>query len=211
MQVFSLTFNDFQVNTYVVVRDGQCLIIDPGCFGEREEKKISDFIESIHLTPLAVLVTHPHLDHMLGVPFIVARYNTPVYVHQSGQELYHQVPTWSSLFGLTVPDMPEPAWFEKEKLQIDSFNFEAYPMPGHADGSVCYYFPEIQSLFTGDVLFAGSIGRTDLPTGNYNVLMNSLRRLISLFPLTTMVYPGHGPTTTIENELRTNSFLTDLK
>ncbi|MCX7696706.1 MAG: MBL fold metallo-hydrolase [Bacteroidales bacterium] len=210
MQIYSMQFNDFLVNTYIVIKDNKCLIIDPGCYGVDEQKKFTALLTKYHLSPVAVLITHPHLDHMMGVPFLTDSYSIPTYIHQAGLELYQQVHTWSSFFGINIPKMPEPVCFVQDQMLIDSFAFNTLYVPGHADGSVCYFFPEIQSLFTGDVLFAGSIGRTDLPTGNYDVLMNSLRLLIESIPPETKVYPGHGPSTTLKEEIQTNPFLTDL-
>lgn len=160
-----------------------CIIIDPGMYGEKEEKRVSDYLSEHRLTVAAIFITHTHLDHICGEDFIKEHFpNVPVYGYN-----YH---------------------FEAEDtvIEVAGLHFRMLFTPGHKEDSVCYYFEQEHLIFTGDTLFQESIGRTDMPGGDYDVLQTSLKRLMQL-PAETIVYPGHGYTTTIDHERRYNPFL----
>ena len=209
--IHSFVFNDFEVNTYVVENGQHALIIDPAMYKEGELDVFLKFLQERKLDPIGILITHPHLDHIMGLDSIVKHYDIPIYMHPEGEYLYEKAPLWGTLFGFPMPELPPIETLNEGIQEIASFRFRVISTPGHAEGSVCYYFDEQQALFTGDVLFNGSIGRTDLETGNYNKLIESLQKIYDLFPLNTTIYPGHGDPSTLEDELKNNPFLDKIK
>lgn len=181
--------NPFRECTYVLTaaepsdNPQPCLIIDPGMYGDREETRVLSFLAEHHLTPAAILITHEHLDHVCGLDVITKAYpNTPRY----GFNYEHED--------------------EATPITHAGLTFRMLYTPGHKEDAVCFYFESDDILFSGDTLFQESIGRTDLPGGDYSTLQASLQRLSQL-PDTTIVYPGHGYTTTISHEKRNNPYL----
>lgn len=176
--------NPFRECTYVITSESDlCLIVDPGMYGEKEENRVLDYLREKHLTPAAILITHTHLDHICALDVIEKAYpNTPKYGYNYRYE------------------------DEKSPITLAGMTFRMLFTPGHKEDCICYYFESDGILFSGDTLFQESIGRTDLPGGDYMTLQDSLRRL-SLLPDTTVVYPGHGYTTTIAHEKAHNPYL----
>ncbi|WP_027407788.1 MBL fold metallo-hydrolase [Anoxybacteroides tepidamans] len=196
-----------QTNAYILThRDGTCVIFDPGSEGQ----KLINYIEAKGWKPLAVLLTHAHFDHIGAINDVVAKWSIPVYVHEKEKEwLSNPELNGSAYFmGEQVKVAAEPHCLRGETaLTIGEFTFELLQTPGHSPGSISYYCPEVAAVFSGDVLFAGSIGRTDLPGGNYKELMQSIHERLLVLPEETVVLPGHGPETTIGAEMDTNPFL----
>ncbi|HEY3219549.1 MAG TPA: MBL fold metallo-hydrolase [Gemmatimonadales bacterium] len=207
MKIVSIPNGMFAENCYLVVDEqaGACAIVDPG----EEAGLILHKVKETGAQPVAIWLTHAHLDHVLGVPRVAAETGAPVWLHPADRPLYDGVPEQAAWFGLAPPERlpaPDHDLAHGAALQVGDLRFEVRHAPGHSPGSVCLRGPGV--VFTGDVLFAGSIGRTDLPGGDFGTLIASIER--ELLPLSddTILYSGHGPETTIGRERRTNPFLT---
>jgi hydroxyacylglutathione hydrolase len=209
MQVHKFVFNAFQENTYVVSDAAKnCVIIDPGCYDSHERLELFDFIASNQLTPLALLNTHGHIDHVMGNAAVVNKFNVPYYLHELDLPTMRAVAGYSHLYGFEgyVPS-PEPTHFLKDgqELVFGDIRFKVIFGPGHAPGHVAFYSEEEKLVINGDILFRGSFGRTDLPGGDFNTLRNTLLNIMFKLPEETVVYSGHGPETTIGFEKTHNA------
>lgn len=211
MQVAIFQFSLFDINTYLVFdpESKECAVIDPGMSNPEEEKAIENFIAEKGLTLTQIINTHLHIDHVAGIPFFRAKYSAPVLAHQGdeflGKKVYQQV----AAFGLDLDvDSIEISEYLKagDKIKIGTGELEVIEVPGHSKGSIALYDPQGGYLFSGDALFKGSIGRTDLPSGNYKELIDSISKNLLSLPEETVVFPGHGPSTTIGEEKRSNPF-----
>lgn len=203
MQRYTIQVGSFEVNCSLLENEGKALIIDPG----QEADRIIDALENKGWEPEAILLTHGHFDHINGIPGLLERFpDLPVYVsEEDAKVMSHPLNS--------LPPEYSPVTVPSKNLKTDlrnfsflTFHFSFIPTPGHTPGGVCYFFPQEKLLLSGDTLFAGSIGRTDLPGGDMATLMRSLDSLRSL-PEDTVVIPGHGMTTTIGRELASNPFL----
>ncbi len=208
MKVVQIPNGQFLENCYLVIDDasGACAIIDPG----EDAGLIAFKLEAARVTPVGIWLTHAHLDHVLGVPRLRADTGAPVYLHPADRVLYDHVPEQALAFGMRpVARLPEPdkELIHGDVLRVGELEFRVGHAPGHSPGSVVFQGPG--AAFAGDVLFQGSIGRTDLPGGDFETLVRSIERELLTLPDTTIVYSGHGPETTIGRERRTNPFLTD--
>lgn len=208
MRVRRLTVGPFQANCYIVgpSRSGEALVIDPGDEGER----IRSALEATGGTPAAILLTHAHLDHIGAVAHLKRAFDVPVYLHRSDLPLYERAAEQGAAFGLAVdpPPPPDRELAGSGTLEVGGFTFELRHTPGHSPGSVTLVADGL--AFVGDCVFAGSIGRTDLPGGDADTLMEAiLTRIVSL-PGSTTLHSGHGPETTVAREAATNPFLAPL-
>ncbi len=209
--VAKFTFNPFQENTYVLHDETkECIIIDPGCYDENEKLELVEFIEKENLKPVRLINTHCHIDHIFGNHFISEKYNLPLEIHEGELPVLNAVPQVAMMYGIPFSDpIPTVENFIKEGdiIEFGSSSLESIYTPGHSPASLSFYCKEAKFIIAGDVLFYGSIGRTDLPGGNYNTLISSIKD--KLFPLgdDVEVYPGHGPKTTIAYEKKNNTFL----
>jgi len=199
----------FAENCYLVVDEEaqECAIVDPG----EEAGLILHKVEETGARPVAIWLTHAHLDHVLGVPRIVAEMGVPVWLHPADRPLYDAVPEQATWFGLAAPGplpTPDQDLSHGMRLPVGNLSFEVRHAPGHSPGSVCFVAPGV--ALSGDVLFAGSIGRTDLPGGDFDTLIASIERELLPLPDDTILYSGHGPETTIGRERQTNPFLTGV-
>lgn len=160
-----------------------------------------------------ILQTHAHIDHVAALPEARARYNAPIHLHRLELPLYEAAPIQGRMFGIHVDPLPPPDAFltEGQTIAVGELQAEVLLTPGHSPGSVCFHFAAQKVIFSGDVLFAGSIGRTDLPGGDGPTLMRSLAQLLDLLPDDTLVLSGHGPATTIGRERTSNPFLTRMR
>jgi hydroxyacylglutathione hydrolase len=211
MEIFRLVFSPIRVNTYILAdKSGDCAIIDCGCYDEGEFADFVDFIESKKLKPVLLLNTHSHLDHIFGNGFILKKWGLRAFSGEMDEFNRRQAPQHAMIFGLEMEESPEPAGFisDNQLFHFGSSELLALHVPGHAPGSFAFYSEKNGCVFTGDALFAGSIGRTDLQGGDYDTLMESIRTKLLTLPGSTVVYAGHGPETTIENEIKSNPFLT---
>ncbi len=204
-----LTFNLFSVNTYILSDETkECVIIDPGCSNSSEEKELEDYIIEQSLKPVSQIITHYHIDHILGVGFVKHRWGLSAIAHAEGN-LFWQNKKMGYEFGLPANKVVEPEIFteEGEKLKFGNSVLEVVYVPGHADGSICLVNHEQKFVIAGDVLFYGSIGRTDLPTGDYDILKKGITEKLYTLNDDYTVYPGHGPKTEIGIERKHNPYL----
>jgi glyoxylase-like metal-dependent hydrolase (beta-lactamase superfamily II) len=174
-----------------------------------EEEKISSFIQDKKLKPVGLFNTHPHIDHVAGNKFISETFKIPLTVHQEALQILRGIKGYAAAFGFNEVDYVEPGNYiaDKEKIQFGNSELTTLYTPGHADGSICFYSKKDKFVIVGDVLFNEGIGRTDFPTGNYDKLMDSIKTKLFALPEDTLVYPGHGSTTTIGYEKENNPFL----
>ena len=203
-------FNSFQVNTFVIWDDSkECVIIDPGCFPEAECNVLTGFIVENGLHPVRLLNTHYHIDHILGNKFLKNHYRLSVEAHQAGNPFWTNGEIWAATFGVNEDDLVAPDAYlqDGDVVKFGHSTLKVLYTPGHADGSICFYNENDRYVIVGDVLFHTSIGRTDLPTGNYDLLKQSITEKLFTLPDDVTVYPGHGPKTTIGFEKENNPFL----
>ena len=211
MKVFKLVFSPIQVNTYVLAdQSGDCAIIDCGCYNKNEFSALVDLIESKNLKPVLLLNTHCHLDHIFGNKFVYDKYKLSPYSNELEEPNRKNAVNHALLFGLSMDPPPEPAGFisDLQKIVFGDTTLLSLHVPGHTAGSIAFYSELDGCVFTGDALFAGSIGRTDLPGGNFDTLLKSIKNKLLTLPGQTIVYSGHGPDTTIEREINSNQYLT---
>lgn len=211
LKLHHFTFNPFSENTYLIYNAArQCWIVDPGMSNAEEESQFFDFIEAERLVPVAILNTHAHLDHIFGVQACKTRYGIPFSIHAAEEIVLKNAPMSAAMFGFQFSDVPQQDGFIKEGKLLplgDEDVVDVLLTPGHSPGSVCFYSEKDGWIIGGDVLFAGSIGRTDLPGGNHATLLESIRTQLLPLPDEVRVYPGHGPATTIGAERRGNPWL----
>lgn len=209
MEIYKLVFNPIEVNTYILAdKSGDCAIIDCGCYDRNELTDLTDLIEKKKLKPVLLLNTHCHLDHIFGNRLMLEKYNLGTFCHREDERNRENSVNHAIMFGLSMEIPPVPAGF-LEDLQTISFGTTellALHVPGHSRGSLAFYSREDKTVFTGDALFAGSIGRTDLPGGNYETLINSIGKKLFSLPSETVVYPGHGSETSIGIEIESNPY-----
>jgi hydroxyacylglutathione hydrolase len=207
MEVFKLVFSPIEVNTYIITDESKdCAIIDCGCYDRSEFDELVRFIEERELNPVLLLNTHCHLDHIFGNGFVLEKYGLRPMASEEEEKNRRKAVQHAALFGLLMKEPPEPFAFIDD-LQLITFGtteLVSLYVPGHTAGSMAFYSEKDGCVFTGDALFAGSIGRSDLEGGNHDTLINSILCRLFVLPMTTVVYPGHGGATTIERERMTN-------
>lgn len=202
-------FNPFQENTYVVYDEtGEATVIDAGCYGREEEQQLAEFIGSKGLTVKALINTHSHLDHVVGAYFVKDRYKVPLLIHRFDEQTLRMGKVSSVMYGIDHFSEVTADGFLDERIPFRFGNqaFDVLFLPGHAPGHVGFYHPQQKVLFGGDVLFHRSIGRTDLPGGDYDTLIDSIHDKIFTLPDDVVVYPGHGQPTTVGEEKIENPF-----
>ena len=205
-------FNPFQVNTYILWDETkECAIIDAGCYGQAEHDEITGFIEENGLKPVRLLNTHCHIDHIAGMAFISREYGLKAEAHPDGLPFIRHAEKTGFIYGFEKLETIDPQLPLKEGdiIRFGHAELEVVETPGHADGSVCFICHADKFVITGDVLFYQSIGRSDLPTGDYDLLIRNIREKLLTLPRDYKVYPGHGPETTIGFESYSNPFLND--
>ena len=206
----SFTFNPFQENTYVIYNeDGKAFIIDPGNSNTQEDAELKEFIESKKLKPERLLLTHAHVDHILGAKFILDTYDLLPEVHKNELFFIDRMMQSAAMYGVNCEQAPSPTNFlnEGDKISLGTYEFVCLFTPGHSPGSISFFNKETKLLISGDALFRGSIGRTDLPLGNHETLIRSITETLLVLDDDVKVYSGHGSSTTIGYERLTNPFL----
>ncbi len=210
IQVQSFVFGPLEENTYILYdKGGDCILIDPGSYDEKEKEVLAGFIQKKGLKPVRLLNTHTHLDHILGNAFVFQRYGLKPEYHAFEEPIIRFAPAFADNFGLKYEISPLADFYLKEgdKIELGDSTLKILFTPGHSPGSVSFYSEDSKLLISGDVLFKGSIGRTDLPYGNHEELLKSIRIELSILPRDTLVFSGHGEPTHIGMELDTNPFL----
>ncbi len=206
-------FSPFQVNTVLLYDESrQCVIIDPACYEKKEEEILVDYVIDNGLTVKMVLNTHCHIDHIFGNNFLTNEFNIPLKAHNDSLLFIEKAKEFAEAFGFEVNEQVTPQYFLKEGdiIKFGNQELEVIYTPGHADGSICFYQRKDGFLLCGDVLFKSGIGRTDLPTGDYDKLIKNINDKLMVLPDDVVVYPGHGPETTIGEEKRNNPFLNNI-
>ena len=200
--------NAFEENTYVVSSGQVCLIIDPGCSSKDECAEIEQYINEQNLKPVSLINTHCHIDHVLGNSWVKERFKIPFYIHEKEIPVLHAVKVYAPNYGYPTYQEATPDAFinEGETVSFGDTSFQILFLPGHAPGHVGLYFKEEKKLFAGDVLFRESIGRTDLPGGDFDTLIKSIHSTVFTLPDEVEVFPGHGPSTTVGHEKIHNPF-----
>lgn len=208
-----LVFNSFQVNTYLLHDETkECIIIDPACYEKEEEVLLSNFITVNGLKPVLHINTHCHIDHILGMPYVREKYKIPSFAHLKEDKTLDKGHIMGEIFGFQVQVFPKNDKHIEhgQKILFGNSEITALHVPGHSEGSLAFYAPDEDFVITGDALFEGSIGRTDLPGGNYDQLISSIRENLLTLPGNTRVLPGHGGASTIQAEIDSNPFFNNL-
>lgn len=208
----AFTFNPVGENTYLIwdEESREAVIIDAGMSNNRENSIISEFITQENLQLKYALQTHMHFDHIWGLSYILETYGIKPLCHAAEESIYRDVPEMTSMFRLSMNwNLPVVERYinEGDTFQLGNATIKVLHTPGHTPGGLSYYIPSANIIFTGDTLFQGSIGRTDLPGGNLDEELESIKNKIAILPTETTIYPGHGPKSNIGWELKNNPYL----
>lgn len=210
LKIKSFTFNPFQENTFVLYDEqGKGVLIDPGCIEEEEETELSDFIQKEEIQLTQLLNTHCHIDHVLGNAWAKEKYGLELWIHPNEQAVLKSVEVYAPNYGFSSYESTEAEHFFQagDEIQVGSEKLQVLFVPGHCPGHVVFYHAESKQCICGDTLFRGSIGRTDLPGGNHEQLLSNIREILFKLPHDCVMYPGHGPETTIGFEIMNNPFV----
>ena len=212
MKLVKFGFSLFGINTYLVVDEvtKECAVVDPGMIEPEEENALVDYIEREGLKVRYVINTHLHVDHAIGDKFAVGKFRVPVLGHRNDETLGQRMQQQAQMFGMRekLDSVSLTSYLEDgDRLKIGDGELEVLHVPGHSPGSIALYDPQGKWVIVGDALFAGSIGRTDLPGGSYDTLVKAINDKLLKLPDDTVVYPGHGPATTISHERLHNPYL----
>jgi len=209
MQIHKFTFNPFQENTYLVEHENVAFIIDPGCSSAMENQELDDLIEQNDIRIKAVLNTHCHIDHILGNAHCCRKYSAPLWMDSRDLPNLNMGPQVSQMYAIPYTPSPEPTEFLDDKAQVNLGNeeLEIRFVPGHAPGHIVFIHHGTKSVIGGDTLFQLSIGRTDLPGGDHELLLSSIKEQLFSLPEDYTVYSGHGPETSIGFEKEHNPFV----
>ncbi|MFZ4057970.1 MAG: MBL fold metallo-hydrolase [Ferruginibacter sp.] len=210
LKLVHFVFSPIQENTYILYNEHkECAIIDPGCYFEEEKQQLKDYIADNGLRPVFLLNTHCHLDHVFGNNFVATTYGLTLHLHPKEKVVLDYAPTSGLMYNMPFDNYQGNfiELVEADKVQIGTDVLTVIEAPGHSPGSICFYNVQQHFIIGGDVLFHRSIGRTDLPGGNHETLINSIREKLFVLPNETIVYSGHGAPTTIGEEKKYNPFL----
>ena len=210
LSVKSFVFNPVQENTYVLFNEkGQCCIIDPGCYFPEEREELKAEIELAGLTPVLLLNTHCHLDHVFGNKYVHDTWGLPLHLHEKEKPVLDFAPQSGQMWQLPFDNYEGPLVYlnEEKTIKVGEDELEVRCTPGHSPGSVSFYHKAGGFVIGGDVLFQGSVGRTDLPGGSFETLAKSIHTQLFTLPDETVVYSGHGSATTVGFEKRNNPFV----
>lgn len=211
MKVISVVFNHFLVNTYLLyAENNDSILVDPACSNEMEEEKLKNVIAQHQLNIKYILFTHTHIDHIAGSEFSKKTYpEAKLMMHKEALPLYEHADNFCLVMGFNKQNLPNPDDFleDNQIISLDGESIKVLHTPGHANGSICLYNEKNDFVLSGDVLFRQSIGRTDLPGGNYDWLIQSIQSKLFTLPQLTKVFPGHGDVSDIGFEMKNNPFL----
>lgn len=211
IRVEKFMVNPLGENSYVLSDEtGECIFIDPGFYFQEEHDEIKAYIADKNLKPIKITNTHCHFDHIMGVEFIRREYKVPFHGHPDDAFLIERAATQAQTFGMEMSSVSplDHHIQEGDKVKFGNSELEIIHVPGHSPGHLVFYSAEDNFIMAGDVLFYGSIGRTDLPGGDYDTLITGIKTKLFKLPDDTKVYSGHGPETTIGFEKNSNPFLT---
>lgn len=212
IQIKSFTFNPFQENTYLLINEkNECIIIDPGMYSASEQMELDTYITSNNLKPIMLINTHCHIDHIFGNNYCINKYKLQLQSHEKEIEVLNSGLFTAKSYGLNYDPSPQIELFLKENQTINfgDSTLKVLFTPGHSPGSVSLYSEENHFVIVGDALFYQSIGRTDLPGGKHQTLIQSIESQLMTLPDKTNVMSGHGPITNIGHERQFNPFLND--
>ena len=211
IQIQSLTFNPFAENTFILFDDTkECVIIDPGCTESHEEETLSAFISNNDLKPTRLINTHCHIDHVLGVKYVAEKYGLGFEFHELDMPVFESTEMVANMYGMANVKLPvQPTGFlsENDTVKFGDSSLEILFVPGHAPGHIAFFNREQKFVIGGDVLFNGSIGRTDLPGGDHDTLISNIKSKFLPLGDDFTVYSGHGPETNMGFEREHNPFL----
>ena len=210
LKIKSFIFSPIQENTYIVYNEfKQCIIIDPGCYFEEEKETLKNFISQNDLTPTHLINTHCHLDHVFGNKMVAEAFQLTLHINEKEKAVLNFAPTSGLMYNLPFDNYTGDFILLKEgdKILLGEDELMVIEAPGHSPGSICFYCAKQNFIISGDVLFKGSIGRTDLPMGDHQTLINNIKEKLLRLSDDTVVYSGHGPSTTVGEEKRSNPFL----
>lgn len=211
MKLKTFVFNPVEENTYLLYDEtGECIIIDAGCFYPEEKAELKQFIEEKQLTVKRLINTHLHFDHCFGANFVIDTYNVELEAHLGDEEFLKRLPEQAAKFGFRITEeSPKISRYiqENDIITFGNQSMRAIHVPGHSPGSIVFYSEEQGCAFVGDVLFQRSVGRTDLPGGNFELLKSSIQTKLYTLPDETRVFSGHGPETSIGFEKRNNYYI----
>lgn len=210
LTIEKFVFNPFQENTYIVYDEtGSCIIIDPGCYETHEQDELKKFVETKALKVEKLIYTHCHVDHILGNNFVAQTYELKPEIHEAGLPFLENGHQQGKIYGFNMePCILGDHFIEHgDEIKFGNSTLKVVYTPGHADGSICFICDEQKFVITGDVLFKDSIGRTDFPTGDFDILMRSIHDELFTLPDDYTVYCGHGPETSIGYEKVNNPFI----
>lgn len=208
MIIHKFVFSPIEVNTYLLEEKGECAIIDCGCYSDSEFQEFEKFISDKNLKPVLLLNTHCHLDHIFGNKFLEEKFNLPAWYHEKDEMNRVMATEHAAMFGLTMENPPSPAGYinDNEIVKFGAVELKTLFVPGHTAGGIAFYCEKEKCVFTGDALFAGSVGRSDLPGGDHDTLIKNIKTRLFSLPPDTAVYPGHGDKTDIGTEMRYNPY-----
>ncbi len=210
LKIKSFTFSPIQENTYVLYNEkNECVIIDPGCYFAEEQEMLATFIDKMDLKPQMLLNTHCHLDHVFGNKFVAEKYGLLLHISQLEKQVLDFAPASGLMYNMPFDNYQgEIVFLDSNKtIALGNDELEILVTPGHSPGHISFYSRENGFVISGDALFYRSIGRTDLPGGDFNTLVKSIREQLFTLPAETKVYSGHGPETTIGEEMAENPFI----
>lgn len=210
LKVHVFTFNPYQENTYLISdEENNCILVDAGMSNYKENKVLFDYIKLHDLVPTGLLNTHCHVDHVLGNNAVYEEYNLISRFHEGEIPTLVSVTAYAPQMGFDYTPAPITESFIKEgdSIELGKHTLKVIFAPGHSPAHICFYSPEFNFIIAGDVLFKNSIGRTDLPGGNHDLLLKNIKEKLYILPDNTIVYPGHGPATTIGDEKVNNPFV----
>jgi len=210
LHIKSFTFNPFQENTYLAYDDErEAVLIDPGCHTPEERLELEDFVLTMGLKPRHILNTHCHIDHVLGNAWAKKRFGIPLWIHEKEIPVLKSVEVYAPNYGFQGYESSQADHYlvEGAEFEVGKESLKILFVPGHAPGHVVFYHDKSHQCIAGDTLFRGSIGRTDLPGGDHQLLLERITTQLFTLPSNTVVYPGHGPETKIGYEKIYNPFV----
>jgi len=212
LKIHSFAFNPLLVNCYILHNSTEAIIVDPSCYTELEQNQLKSYIESNNLTITHIIVTHFHFDHLMGAAFACSTWNVPLSAHKDHVYMIgnFDISSQSKYFGFEIKNPPRPKNLlnDGDTIPLGSYKIKVIHVPGHSPCGIALYEPQSKILITGDTLFEGGVGRTDLPGGDWQTLQNNIKQKLLTLPDDTIIYPGHGGISTIGQEKLYNVFLT---